>query len=72
MQRVAAVMHFAAASLVGEAWSIRTNVAGTLALLDVMRTAGCHRLVFSSTGSVYGQADGNALPENYPCLPINA
>ena len=49
-----------------------THVAGTLAVLDVMRTAGCHRLVFSSTGAVYGQADSKALPENYRCLPINA
>jgi UDP-glucose 4-epimerase len=49
-----------------------TNVAGTLAVLDVMRTAGCHLLVFSSTGAVYGQADSKALPENYRCLPINA
>jgi UDP-glucose-4-epimerase GalE len=74
---IAAVMHFAAASLVGESMVdpqkyYVTNVAGTLALLDVMRTAGCHRLVFSSTGAVYGQADSKALPENYPCLPINA
>ena len=69
-------MHFAASSLVGESVVdpqkyYLNNVAGTLSLLDAMREAGCNRLVFSSTGAVYGNADSNALPENYPCAPIN-
>jgi UDP-glucose-4-epimerase GalE len=73
---VVAVMHFAASSLVGESVVdprkyYLNNVAGTLSLLDAMREAGCNRLVFSSTGAVYGNADSNALPENYPCAPIN-
>jgi UDP-glucose-4-epimerase GalE len=74
--RVVAVMHFAASSLVGESVVdprkyYQNNVAGTLSLLDAMREAGCNRLVFSSTGAVYGNADSSALPENYPCAPIN-
>ena len=73
---IAAVMHFAAASLVGESVVdpqkyYLNNVVGTLSLLDAMREAGCHRLVFSSTGAVYGNADSKALPESYPCAPIN-
>ena len=69
-------MHFAAASLVGESVVdpqkyYLNNVAGTLSLLEAMREAGCHRLVFSSTGAVYGNADSKALPESYPCAPIN-
>jgi UDP-glucose 4-epimerase len=36
-----------------------------------MRETGCHRLVFSSTGAVYGNADSKALPESYACAPIN-
>jgi UDP-glucose-4-epimerase GalE len=73
---IAAVMHFAASSLVGESVTdprkyYVNNVAGTLTLLDAMRQAGCNRLVFSSTGAVYGNADSKALPENYPCAPIN-
>jgi UDP-glucose-4-epimerase GalE len=73
---VAAVLHFAAASLVGESMIdpqkyYVNNVVGTLSLLDAMRGAGCHRLVFSSTGAVYGLADSKALPESYPCAPIN-
>ena len=73
---IVAVMHFAASSLVGEsvvdpAKYYANNVAGTLSLLDAMRKAGCNRLVFSSTGAVYGNADSKALPESYPCVPIN-
>jgi UDP-glucose-4-epimerase GalE len=73
---IVAVMHFAASSLVGESMVdpqkyYINNLAGTLSLLDAMRQAGCHRLVFSSTGAVYGNADSKALPENYPCAPIN-
>ncbi len=73
---IQAVMHFAAASLVGESMSdpqkyYINNVSGTLSLLDAMREAGCNRLVFSSTGAVYGHADSQALPETYACAPIN-
>jgi UDP-glucose-4-epimerase GalE len=73
---IVAVMHFAASSLVGESvvdpqkYYIN-NLAGTLSLLEAMREAGCQRLVFSSTGAVYGNADSQALPESYPCAPIN-
>ena len=73
---IVAVMHFAASSLVGESVAdpqkyYMNNVAGTLSLLEAMREAGCNRLVFSSSGAVYGNADSKALPENYPCEPIN-
>src|SRR5262249_33449954 len=73
---IKAVMHFAAASLVGESMTdpqkyYVNNVDGTLSLLSAMRDAGCHHLVFSSTGAVYGRADSKALPEDYPCVPIN-
>ena len=37
-----------------------------------MRKGRCHRIVFSSTGAVYGVADSKALPEDFPCTPINA
>jgi UDP-glucose 4-epimerase len=73
---IVAVMHFAASSLVGESvldprkYYIN-NLAGTLSLLDAMREAGCRRMVFSSTGAVYGNADSKALPECHPCEPIN-
>jgi UDP-glucose 4-epimerase len=73
---IVAVMHFAASSLVGEPvaepqkyyWN---NIVGKLSLLDGMREAGCNRLVFSSSGAVYGNAASKALPENYPCAPTS-
>ena len=73
---IVAVMHFAAASLVGESMSdpqkyYINNLAGTLSLLEAMHSAGCRRIVFSSTGAVYGNADSKALREDYPCAPIN-
>ena len=74
--RIVAVMHFAASSLVGESVTdpqkyYANNVAGTLSLLAAMRDAGCHRLVFSSTGAVYGDAESKALPESSAGAPIN-
>jgi UDP-glucose-4-epimerase GalE len=73
---ITAVMHFAAASLVGESVAdpqkyYLNNVVGTTSLLHAMRDAGCSRIVFSSTGAVYGNADSKALPETFSCDPIN-
>jgi UDP-arabinose 4-epimerase len=67
-QDVKAVMHFAAFSAVGESVTdpqkyYVNNVGGTLALLKGMREAGCDRLVFSSTGAVYGNAGRDPIPE---------
>lgn len=74
--KIAAVMHFAAASLVGESTAnpekyYVNNVVGSLTLLQAMHKAGCSRIVFSSTGAVYGNADNKALPESFPCNPTN-
>jgi UDP-arabinose 4-epimerase len=65
---VKAVMHFAACSAVGESVAdpqkyFMNNVAGTIGLLHGMREAGCNRLVFSSTGAVYGNAGREPIPE---------
>lgn len=73
---VTAVIHFAAASLVGDSvvdpqTYYMNNVVGTLSLLQAMRETGCRRIVFSSTGAVYGNADSKAVPESFPCNPIN-
>ncbi len=71
------VLHFAALALVGESVDhperyYRTNVGGTLNLLDAMRTAAVSRLVFSSTCAVYGQPDEVPIPETAPPSPQNA
>jgi UDP-glucose 4-epimerase len=71
-----AVLHFAARALVGESvahperyW--RTNVGGTLNLLDGMREAGVERLVFSSTCATYGDPDTVPIAEETPERPTN-
>jgi UDP-glucose 4-epimerase len=72
-----AVLHFAALALVSESVShpelyYRTNVGGTLNLLDAMRAAGVERFVFSSTCAVYGQPDEVPIAETAPTRPANA
>jgi UDP-glucose 4-epimerase len=75
-ERIEAILHCAARSLVGE--SIRDpakyfgeNVAGGIGLLDAVRAAGIERLVFSSTAAVYGVPDATPIPEEAPLRPIN-
>ncbi|MDR3464635.1 MAG: UDP-glucose 4-epimerase GalE [Xanthobacteraceae bacterium] len=73
---VAAVMHFAAFSLVGESVAdpqkyYLNNVVGTASLLQAMRDAGCSRFVLSSTGAVYGNAASRLISETDRCEPIN-
>jgi UDP-glucose 4-epimerase len=70
------VLHLAALSLVGESVEhperyYRTNVCGTLELLDAMRVAGVPRLIFSSTAAVYGQPEHVPVPESAPARPTN-
>lgn len=71
-----AVLHFAAASLVGEsaqdpARYYRRNVAGTMELLDAMRSDGTSQLVFSSSAATYGEPDSVPIPETAPTRPTN-
>jgi len=71
------VLHFAALALVGESVAhperyYRTNITGTLNLLDAMRAASVPRLVFSSTCAVYGQPDEVPIAETAPTRPSNA
>ena len=70
------VLHFAAKALVAESvehperyW--RTNVAGTLALLDAMRANAVPRLVFSSTAATYGEPEQVPILETAPARPTN-
>jgi UDP-glucose 4-epimerase len=70
------VLHFAALALVGESVAhperyYRTNVGGTLNLLEAMRDARVPRLVFSSTCAVYGQPDEVPISETASLRPAN-
>jgi UDP-glucose 4-epimerase len=74
--RFDAVLHFAARALVGEsvtdpAGYLRTNLVGTLNLLDAMQAAGVNRLVFSSTCAVYGDPTYLPIDEAHPTAPVN-
>jgi UDP-glucose-4-epimerase GalE len=71
-----AVLHFAALTFVGESVTdpssyYRTNVMGTLTLLDVMRTSQVRDIVFSSTAAVYGTPSVTPIPETATLSPIN-
>ena len=74
--QVQAVVHFAAFAFVGESVAdpakyYGNNVAGTLALLNGMRQAGCDKLVFSSTCAVYGEPDAVPITEQAVRAPVN-
>jgi UDP-glucose 4-epimerase len=75
-RNIDAVMHFAAFALVNEsvqdpAVYYRNNVIAALELLDAMRQAEVHRIVFSSTTATYGEPDVVPIPESTPQQPIN-
>lgn len=75
--RADAVMHFAAATCVGESvddpeYHYRNNIGGTLSLLTAMKSTGVNRLLFSSTCATYGDnpiSPMNELAAQIPCSP---
>lgn len=73
---VVAVMHFAAFSQVGESVIdpqkyYLNNLCGTLSLLKAMLERKCTRLVFSSTGAVYGDAARDPIKEGAAGATVN-
>ncbi|GAA2964425.1 UDP-glucose 4-epimerase GalE [Kitasatospora cinereorecta] len=73
---VDAVVHFAALKAVGESTRMPVeyydvNVGGTTSLLRAMHEHGVHRLVFSSSCSLYGDAGRGPLSEAVPARPTN-
>ena len=74
--RVEAVVHMAADSLVGESCEqpakyYRNNVVNGLTLLEAMRAADVGRMVFSSTAATYGQPEKQPIEETAPNEPTN-
>jgi len=70
------VMHFAAASLVGESVSdpgkyYRNNLSNTVNLLEVMVEKNVNNFVFSSTAAVFGEPQYIPIDEIHPKNPIN-
>lgn len=75
--RASAVMHFAALLSVGGSVRTplpyyRTNVTGTMTVLEVMAAAGVPHFVFSSTCATFGEPLTPNLDEEHPQRPINA
>lgn len=71
-----AVMHFAAATYVGESVEkpelyYRNNIGGSLSLLNAMRAADVSRLLFSSTCAAYGMAEADTMSETTPLDPFS-
>jgi UDP-glucose 4-epimerase len=71
-----AVVHFAGLKAVGESGEkpllyYDNNVAGSARLLEAMDQAGCRRIVFSSSATVYGEPRYLPFDEQHPIAPTN-
>lgn len=74
--RIDAVIHFAGLKAVGESVAkpleyYRNNIGSTLVLCDVMRKAGCKKIVFSSSATVYGSPKSVPIREDFPLSTTN-
>jgi UDP-glucose 4-epimerase len=60
-------------SVVDPVFDARTNVLGTINLLEACVRAGVRRVVFASSGgALYGDTDVLPTPESHPCRPASA
>lgn len=71
-----ALIHFAGLKAVGEAVEnpleyYRVNVGGSVSLFQELDKVGCHRVVFSSSATVYGDPDEVPIPETHALRPTN-
>jgi UDP-glucose 4-epimerase len=76
VNRIEAVVHFAAFAAVGESVAdpakyYRNNLINTLNLMDCMRRVGVSRIVFSSSCVTYGTPEKVPISEDTPQHPIN-
>ena len=74
--KIDAVVHFCAKSLVGESMEkpleyFDNNVNGTLVLLQAMAKANVKKIVFSSSAAVYGEHLVMPIDETYATIPTN-
>lgn len=75
-EKIHAVMHFAANSMVGESMEnplkyFDNNVYGAQILLEVMNEFGIKNIVFSSTAATYGEPKQVPITEDMPTNPTN-
>ncbi len=74
--KVAAVMHFAAFTYVGESVEnpgkyYKNNVSATLNLLEAMKDCNVLNFIFSSSCAVYGEPEKIPIDENHGLHPIS-
>ncbi|MEN8293557.1 UDP-glucose 4-epimerase GalE [Acinetobacter radioresistens] len=75
--KIDAVIHFAGLKAVGESQQVPlvyfdNNIAGSIALVQAMQKAQVYRLVFSSSATVYDEANISPLKEEMPIgMPSN-
>lgn len=70
------VLHLAGLKAVGESVAdplsyYEVNLAGTVALVRAMESAGVRALVFSSSATVYGENTSSPIPEDMPHAAVN-
>jgi UDP-glucose 4-epimerase len=73
---IGAVVHFAGLKAVGESVAkpllyYDNNVGGTVVLLEAMAKHAVHRMVFSSSATVYGEPEKLPIPESHRLAPTN-
>lgn len=71
-----AVIHFAASKAVAESVAqplayYNNNLGGLITLLQAMQVAGCRRMVFSSSATVYGDPARVPIDEGFPTTATN-
>lgn len=74
--KISAAIHFAGLKAVGESCEIplryyHNNVEGTVALAEVMAEFDVHRLIFSSSATVYGDPASVPIDESFPTSTTN-
>jgi len=75
-EKIDAVIHFAASSLVGESMTnplkyYDNNLYGTMVLLKSMVENGIDKIVFSSTAATYGEPESIPILETDKTIPTN-
>lgn len=75
-EKIEAVVHLAAFSLVGESVQdpgkyFQNNINNGIILLDAMRACGVKYFVLSSTAAVYGEPERTPITEDHPKQPTN-
>ena len=74
--KIDAVVHFAGYKAVGESVAkplmyYQNNLDSTMILMKVMKEFGCHKIVFSSSATVYGDPASLPIKEDFPLSTTN-